>query len=70
MKDFQIYVCRNEHTNYVEVDKKRRECKICGSPTSMIAGVTVRGESEDELSRESEYNSDSEQVLSARGYGD
>ena len=63
MKDFQIYVCHNEHTNYIEVGKKRPECKICGSPTTEIFGVIVRGESADELSRESEYDSDSESVL-------
>ena len=63
MKDFQVYVCRNEHTNYIEVDKTRGECKICGSPISMIFGIMVRGESEDELSRESKYNSDSKSLL-------
>ena len=63
MKDFQVYHCRNDHVNYIEAGKKRTECKICGSPLSKIDGVTVRGESADELSRESEYDSDSESLL-------
>jgi rRNA maturation endonuclease Nob1 len=65
MKDFQIYVCHNDHTNYVEVGKNRHECKICGAALSIIYGVTLRAESEDELSRESEYDSNSESFLSS-----
>jgi hypothetical protein len=60
MKDFQVYVCSNEHTNYVEAGKKRGQCKICGAPTTKISGVQVRAKSEDELSRESEYDSNPE----------
>jgi len=67
MKDFQIYVCHNDHTNYVEVGKTRQECKICGAPMSIIYGVTLRAESEDELSRESEHDSNPEPFLSAGG---
>jgi len=49
----------------VEVGKNRHECKICGAALSIIYGVTLRAESEDELSRESEYDSNSESFLSS-----
>ena len=63
MKDFQVYHCRNDHVNYVEVGKSKNDCKICGSPLTMIYGVLVRGESADELSIESEYNSDTKSLV-------
>ena len=63
MKDFQVYYCRNDHTTYVEKGKTVPECKICGSQLTMIFGVLVRGESADELSRESEYDRSSESLL-------
>ena len=67
MKDFQVYVCSNDHTTYVEKGKTRQECKICGSHASPMHGIFVRAESEDELSRESEYDSDPESLLSEWG---
>ncbi len=69
MKDYQIYVCRNDHTNYVEKGKSNPDCKICGTATSVVYGVIVRAESDDELSRESEHDSYPESSLSAGGAG-
>jgi hypothetical protein len=66
MKDFSVYYCDNDHTNYLEIGKEKHKCKICGLPLRKIFGITVRAESEDELSRQSSYDSSSESLLSAR----
>ena len=60
MKDFQVYYCRNDHTNFVESGKERYDCKICRSQITKVHGVLVKGESEDELSKESKYDRSSE----------
>jgi len=69
MKYFYLYVCHNEHTNYVEENETRTECKICASSISKKHGITVRAESEDELSRESTHDNTPESFLSARVAG-
>ena len=66
MKRFYVYQCRNSHINYIERGKNVPDCKECGFQLSLVHGVTVGAESEDELSRKPEYDDSAESILSAR----